>query len=195
MLRWVDPPTTALQAQRRVESWLDDGDYRKRYTPIPLARISNHLPHAVIAAEDGRFLQHRGIDWQAVREAVDDNRERGEVWRGGSTLTQQLVKNLFLGTRGGLARKAFEVPLAYMAEAILPKRRILELYLNVIEWGPGVFGAEAAAHHHFAVSSARLDREMAAGLAACIPSPRHYTPERMSHYRATILRRMGQSGW
>ncbi len=130
--------------QRRVEAWIGGRPYVKHYRPVPLAAIADDLEHAVVAAEDTRFLDHRGVDWDAVKGAVEDNRRRGRIWRGGSTITQQLVKNLFLTTYGSIARKAFEVPLAYAAEAIVPKERILELYLDVIEWGDGVYGAEAA---------------------------------------------------
>jgi len=193
-LNVVDPPTTAVQLERRVESWFDERPYRKQWRPVPLGRISDHLEHAVVAAEDGRFWQHPGVDWKAVGEAVDDNRRR-RSWRGGSTLTQQLVKNLFLTTRGSFARKAAEVPLAYTADLVLPKRRILELYLNVVEWDRGVYGAEAAARHHYGVSAAVLSREQAAGLASVLPDPRRRRPQRMERYRGMILRRMQQHGW
>ena len=189
------PPTTGVQTQRRVEAWITGADYDKHYRPVARDRISDHLAHAVIAAEDGRFYTHGGIDWKAVREAVEDNRRRGRIWRGGSTITQQLVKNLFMTTHGSLARKAFEVPLAYTAEAILSKERILTLYLNVIEWGPGVYGAEAAAQHHYGVSAKKLSRRQSAQLAAVIPSPRARTPQRMGTYTRTIERRMRQLGW
>ena len=198
LLRWIDPPTTALQAQRRVEAWLDGREYVKRREFVPLDRISKHLHHAVVAAEDARFYEHAGIDWQAIGEAIEDNRERAARRRrprGGSTLSQQLVKNLFLTTRGGIVRKVFEVPLTYAADAVLPKDRILELYLNVIEWGDGIYGAEAASRHHFGVSAARLSRVQAAALAACIPAPRRRVPARMGSYRDVILERMQQMGW
>ena len=194
-LRWVDPPTTALQSQRRVEAWIARRPYAKRYRPVPLARISDHLEHAAIAAEDSRFLLHDGVDWDAVRDAVEDNRRRGRVWRGGSTITQQLVKNLFLTSRGSFARKALEVPLAYAAEAVVPKDRILELYLNVVEWGDGVYGAEAAARYHYGRSAVALDRREAARLAACLPSPLRRTPQRMERYGELILERMDRMGW
>ncbi len=191
----VLPPTTGVQTQRRIEAWISGADYDKDYRPVARARINAHLAHAVIAAEDGRFYIHGGIDWKAVRKAIEDNRRRGRAWRGGSTITQQLVKNLFMTTRSSLARKAFEVPLAYAAEIILSKERILTLYLNVIEWGPGVYGAEAAAQHHFGTSAKRLSRRQSAQLAAVIPSPRARTPQRMGTYTRTIERRMRQLGW
>ena len=194
ILRWVNPPTTAVQTQRRIESWSGKASYAKRYTPVPLARISPHLQHAVIAAEDGHFYKHHGFDWGQIREAVEDKLEDGRL-RGASTITQQLVKNLFLTTRGSFIRKGVEATLVPPAEIILGKRRILELYLNVIEWGPGVYGAEAAAQYHYGVPAARVDREQAARLAAVLPSPRRRKPARMSQYSSIILERMSQAGW
>lgn len=194
LLRWVDPPTTAVQAQRRIESWFQKGPYDKRYGFVPLSRISPHLQHAVIAAEDGRFYVHHGFDWIELQDAVTDDWEEGR-FRGASTLTQQLVKNLFLTTRGSVVRKGLEYLLVPPAELLLSKQRILELYLNVVEMGPGVFGAEAAARHHFHVPASRLTREQSARLAAILPSPRRRNPARMNNYSAIILKRMAQMGW
>ena len=191
----ADPPITGVQAQRHVEAWLAGTAFAPRAVPVPLDAVSDHLEHAVVAAEDARFCTHHGIDWVAIREAVEDNLERGTAWRGGSTLTQQLVKNLFMTTHSTLLRKGLEVPLTYLADLILTKERILELYLNVVEWGPGVFGAEAAAQHHYGTSAARLSRYRAAALAACLPDPRVRTPQRMTRYTVTILARMRQHGW
>src|ERR1700722_17224794 len=145
------------------------GVYKKRYTFLPLKKISSELQHAVIAAEDGRFYQHHGIDWKAEQKVMDDSREAGTVTRGASTITQQLVKNLFFTTHRNPARKAFEYTLAPLADWILGKRRVLELYLNIVEWGPGIYGAEAAAEYHYGTSAGRLDREQSARLAACLP--------------------------
>lgn len=158
LLRWINPPTTAVQIQRRLEAGLQRRTYKKQYRFMPLSRISPQLQHAVIAAEDGRFYQHHGIDWLELRKAVDKSMEKGRLGRGASTITQQLVKNLFLSTSRSLVRKGAEFVLAPVAELILPKRRILELYLNVIEWGPGIYGAEAAARHYYGVPAARLNR-------------------------------------
>jgi monofunctional biosynthetic peptidoglycan transglycosylase len=194
-LRWANPPTTAVQAQRRVEAWLHHKPYQKRYTFVPLSRISADLQHAVIAAEDGRFFQHHGIDWTEVQKVVDQDLEEGRLGRGGSTITQQLLKNLFLTTNRSLIRKAVEFTLAPVAEAFLPKRRILELYLNVIEWGPGIYGAESASRAWYGVPAARVDREQAARLAALIPSPLRRKPARMNWYSGEILRRMALTGW
>jgi monofunctional biosynthetic peptidoglycan transglycosylase len=194
-LRWIDPPTTTVQAQRRVEAWLHHKPYRKRYDFVPLDRISPDLQHAVVAAEDGRFYRHHGIDWKEVQKVVDQDLDEGRLGRGGSTITQQLVKNLFLTTNRSILRKAVEFTLAPAAELLLSKRRILELYLNVIEWGPGVYGSEAASHAWYNLPASRVNREQAARLAAVIPSPLHRQPARMTWYSSEILRRMSQMGW
>jgi monofunctional biosynthetic peptidoglycan transglycosylase len=194
-LRWMNPPPTAVQTQRQVEAWLHHKPYKRRYDYVPLARISPDLQHAVISAEDGRFYQHHGIDWTEVQKVVDQDMEEGRLGRGGSTITQQLVKNLFLTTNRSVLRKGVEFTLAPLAEKILSKRRILELYLNVIEWGPGIYGAEAAAHTWYGIPAARVDREQAARLAALIPSPLRRKPARMNWYSAEILRRMTLTGW
>jgi len=194
-LRWIDPPTTTVQAQRRIEAWISHRPYRKRYGFVPLSRISLDLQHAVVSAEDDRFYDHHGIDWREVQQVIDQDLEEGRLGRGGSTITQQLVKNLFLTTHRSLVRKGVEFTLAPAAERLLSKRRILELYLNVIEWGPGIYGAEAAARSWYGVPAARLDREQAARLAALIPSPLRRKPARMTSYSEQILRRMAQTGW
>jgi monofunctional biosynthetic peptidoglycan transglycosylase len=194
-LRYVDPPTTGVQMQRRIEAMFSHAPYRKRYTFVPLQRISPNLQHAVIAAEDGHFYRHHGIDWEQVEKVVQESNETGRLSRGASTITQQLVKNLFFTTHRNPVRKAFEYTLAPLADAILGKRRSLELYLNVIEWGPGVFGAEAAAGYHYRLKADQLDREQSARLAACLPSPRRRRPARMNQYSAAILERMVQVGW
>ena len=193
--RWVDPPVTMVQAQRRIEAWVHRKPYSKRQQWEPLARISPDLQHAVISAEDGRFFQHHGIDWKEVQKVVDQDVEDGRLGRGGSTITQQLVKNLFFTTSRSVVRKAVEFTLAPLAEWVLPKKRILELYLNVIEWGPGVYGAEAAARIWYGIPAARVNREQAARLAAVIPSPLRRKPARMNTYSAEILHRMDQTGW
>jgi monofunctional biosynthetic peptidoglycan transglycosylase len=194
-LRWINPPTTAVQVQRRVEAWLHHKAYRKRQVFRPLASISADLQHAVISAEDGRFYQHHGIDWEEVHKVVNKDMDEGKLGRGGSTITQQLVKNLFLTTNRSLIRKAVEFTLAPAAEWILPKRRILELYLNVIEWGPGVYGAEAGAQLWYSEPASKIDREQAAKMAAILPAPLRWKPEHMGSYSAEILRRMSLTGW
>jgi monofunctional biosynthetic peptidoglycan transglycosylase len=194
-LRYVNPPLTAVQLQRWLESFGSAEPYEMRRTFVPLTHISPNLRRAVIAAEDGRFYQHFGLDWIELRKVIDAAAKAGEPERGASTITQQLVKNLFLTTRGSYLRKVAEVPLALLAELILSKDRIFELYLNVIEWGPGVFGAEAAARLHYQTSSAALSRDQAARLAACLPSPRRWRPQQMDRYSAIILGRMRRMGY
>lgn len=193
--RVLDPPWTSVQVQRHLEALVRGQEPRRRYSFVPLEQISVHLQHAVIAAEDGRFYQHGGIDWEELKNALESNWRRGSLWRGGSTLTQQLVKNLFLSTHSSLLRKGVEFTLAPAAELVLDKERILELYLNIVEWGPGIYGAEEAARHHYGIPASRLNREQAARLAACLPAPRTRTPQQMDRYGAEILRRMAQMGW
>ena len=193
--RWVDPPTTAVQMERRAQAWIHGTPYHKRYEFVPLDEISLNLQHAVIAAEDARFYQHHGFDWQAIQIAAEDDLEGGRRIRGGSTLTQQLVKNLFFGTGRSLLRKGAEFTLVPVAELVLGKRRILELYLNVVEWGPGVYGAEAACRSHYRMGARSVGRDDGARLAAILPAPLKRRPERMNHYSELILERMGQMGW
>ena len=194
-LKWIHPPTTAVQIERRFEAHLHGRSYHKRYSYVSLSRISPNLAHAVISAEDGRFYEHHGIDWKEVQQVIDQDMDAGRLGRGASTITQQLVKNLFLTTQRSLIRKAVEFTLAPVADRILGKRRVLELYLNVIEWGPGIYGAEAASENWYGVPAARLNREQAARLAALIPSPLRRRPSRMNWYSGEILRRMSQRGW
>jgi len=193
--KWIDPPTTAVHMERRLEALIHGKPYREHYEFVPLREISPDFQHAVIAAEDARFYQHHGFDWQAMEIAAEDDMEGGHRIRGGSTITQQLVKNLFFGTGRSFIRKGAEFTLVPVAEFVLGKQRILELYLNVVEWGPGIYGAEAASQHYFGTSARRLDREQAAELAAILPAPLRRRPERMAHYSALILERMRQMGW
>jgi monofunctional biosynthetic peptidoglycan transglycosylase len=193
-LKWIDPPTTSVQMERRVESWFHHGSYRKQYRFLPLSRISPNLQHAVIAAEDARFYQHHGFDWRQVRLAAAEDLE-GRRIRGASTIDQQLVKNLFLTTSRSTLRKLIEATLVPPAEIILGKQRILELYLNVVEWAPGVYGCEAASQRYFHVPAARVSREQGARLAAVLPAPRRRNPAGMTLYSNRILFRMRQMGW
>lgn len=195
LLKWIDPWTTGVQMQRRMESWVKPGKYEKRYTPVDLARISPQLRYAIVAAEDGNFHKHWGLDLGAMAEVAKQSAEKGRVRRGASTITQQLVKNLFFTTHANPVRKLIEWTLAPMAEVILGKERILELYLNVIEWGPGVYGAEAAARYHYRASAASLTRDQAARLAACVPAPRRRKPAAMNQYAAIIDARMRMMGY
>ena len=194
VLRWVDPPTTAVQMERRVQAWMHGKRYEKRYEFKPLSQISPDLQHAVIAAEDARFYEHHGFDWHEIQIAADEDMEGGRK-RGASTLTQQLVKNLFFGTNRSILRKGAEFTLVPVAEMVLGKRRILELYLNVVEWGPGVYGAEAACRAHYGISARSAGRDEAARLAAILPAPLKRRPERMNHYSELILERERQMGW
>ena len=189
-----NPESTAFMRMRLRELREERPDARLQYLWVPYASVSPHLKRAVIAAEDARFVEHDGFDWEGIRKAYEKNVREGEVVAGGSTITQQLAKNLFLSGERAFWRKAQEAAITVMLELIMDKRRILELYLNVIEWGDGVFGAEAAARYHFGVPAAELAPEQAARLAAMVPSPRRYGPGRNTPYlerrTATILARM-----
>ena len=192
--RWIDPPTTAVHLERRLQAWIHYAPYQERYKFVPLSQISPDFQHAVIAAEDARFYQHHGLDWHAMQIAAEDDMEGGRL-RGGSTITQQLVKNLFFGTDRSILRKGAEFTLVPVAELFLGKQRILELYLNVVEWGPGVYGAEAACRYWYRTSARNVDRQQSAELAAILPSPLKRRPEYMTRYSALILDRMRQAGW
>jgi monofunctional biosynthetic peptidoglycan transglycosylase len=185
--------------QRETEVERKGVEARRSQTWVPLTGISRHLLHAVLASEDQRFFAHRGVDWTALRESVEENVERRRLWRGGSTLTQQLAKNLFFGTSRTPLRKARELVVTRWLEDDLTKLRILTLYLNVIEWGDGVYGAEAAARHWYAKPAAFLQREEAAGLAAMIPNPRRINPRNNPRWferaRARVLGLMERSGY
>jgi len=193
-LRRVDPLFTTVQLQRHIQAWVHRTPYHKRYRFVPLDHISVEFQHAVTVAEDARFYQHHGFDWNQVQIAFDESMEGGRT-RGASTITQQLVKNLFLTTSRSTLRKGVEFTLVPLAEHILGKRRILELYLNVVEWGPGVYGAEAAAQYHYGISAVRVDRDQGTRLAAVLPAPLRRKPARMNDYSARISERMRQMGW
>jgi monofunctional biosynthetic peptidoglycan transglycosylase len=192
--RWIDPPTTAVHIQRSWQAWMNHKPYLKRYKFVPLSQISPNLQHAVIAAEDAHFYQHHGFDWEEIQIAAQEDME-GERMRGASTITQQLVKNLFFGTGRSILRKGAEASLVPVAEFVLGKKRILELYLNVVEWGPGIYGAEPACRYHNGMAARNVGPEQAARLAAILPAPLRRRPERMNNYSAIILRRMEQMGW
>lgn len=193
-LKWVDPPTTAVHIQRHFQAWIHNKPYHERYRSVPLSQISPDFQHAVVAAEDARFYQHHGFDWHEIQIAAEGDLEGGHT-RGASTITQQLVKNLFFGTGRSILRKGAELVLVPMVEFVLGKRRILELYLNVVEWGPGVYGAEAAARAWYGTSARNIGRDEGARLAALLPSPLKRRPERMNHYSGLIQERMRQMGW
>ena len=192
--RWIDPPSTAVHIERRLQAWIHHTPYHERYKFIPLSQISPELQHAVVAAEDARFYQHHGFDWHEIQIAAEDDLE-GDRTRGASTITQQLVKNLFFGTGRSILRKGAEFTLVPVAEFVLGKRRILEIYLNVVEWGPGIYGAESACRYYDGTAARNVGREQAARLAAILPAPLKRRPERMNNYSERILERMHQMGW
>jgi monofunctional biosynthetic peptidoglycan transglycosylase len=192
--RWIDPPTTAVHIERHMQAWIHHTPYHERYRFVPLSQISPNLQHAVVAAEDARFYQHHGFDWHQIQIAAEDDMEGGRM-RGASTISQQLVKNLLLGTSRSILRKGAEFTLVPVAELVLGKQRILELYLNVVEWGPGIYGAEAACRAYDGTAPRNISREQAARLAAILPAPLKRRPERMNRYSALILERMRQVGW
>lgn len=173
--RFIAPPVSTLMIWRLFEGRSMD------YRWTPLEKISPALPRAVIASEDGRFCAHNGVDWNAVSDVIDDIVEDADgAPRGASTIAMQTVKNLFLWPQRSYIRKVFEVPLAYLTNAVWSKRRMIEIYLNIVEWGPGIYGAEAAAQRHFGKSARRLNGDEAALLAAALPNP--------------IIRRAGRPG-
>jgi monofunctional biosynthetic peptidoglycan transglycosylase len=186
---YANPSSTAF-----MDRYMEKPGARLRHSWVPYNRISEHLKRAVVAAEDAKFLDHEGFDWEAIQEAMRKNEKRGKVVAGASTISQQLAKNLFLSSSRSWLRKAQEAAITWMMERTLSKRRILEIYLNVAEWGEGIFGAEAAARHHFGVPAAALTGDQAAWLAAILPSPRRYDRGRETPYiagrMATISARM-----
>lgn len=193
---WADhnPESTAFMRARLAIERKDDPGAKLAHRWVPYNRISGHLKRAVVAAEDDKFVDHAGFDWEAVQKAYERNVKEGEVVLGASTISQQLAKNLFLPAHRAWWRKAQEAAITVMLETVLTKRRILEIYLNVVEWGDGVFGAEAAARYHFGVTAAALTPAQAARLAVMLPSPRSYSPGRDTLYlqsrTETILGRM-----
>ena len=175
-LRTTNPTVTALMEARRAQAEAQGLTIGRHWTWVPLSRISPSLRQAVVAAEDASFFTHEGFDWEGIKDAALYNLEAGELKRGGSTITQQLAKNLYLSSERSLLRKAREMLITRSLEQHLTKERILELYLNVAEWGQGVYGAGAAARHHFKKSARDLTSDEAAWLAAILPSPRRYDP-------------------
>jgi monofunctional biosynthetic peptidoglycan transglycosylase len=189
-----NPESTAFMRARLEILQQDNPKARLRQQWVPYQRISGHLKRAIVAAEDAKFVNHNGFDWDGIQKAYEKNLREGEIVAGGSTITQQLAKNLFFSGERTWWRKAQEAVVAVMIETVMSKRRILEIYLNVIEWGEGVFGAEAAARHHYGTTAAGLSPEQAARLASIVPSPRRYGPGSNTAYlqrrTQTILARM-----
>jgi monofunctional glycosyltransferase len=192
--RWNNPQTTAFIDAERDRLGAKGASGAIRQTWVPYVAISVSVKQAVIAAEDSGFAFHDGVDWESIEKAARENIRRGQVRRGGSTITMQLAKNLFLSSDRSYLRKAQELAITGMLEVVMDKRRILELYLNTAEWGVGVFGIEAAARHYFGVSASQIDPIQAAWLASVLPSPKRFDRNRESEYLTdrsfVILERM-----
>ena len=193
---WKDhnPSSTAFMDARLAQMRTANSTVRIEHAWVPYEQISENLKRAIVVAEDSRFVDHEGFDWDAIEKAREKNRKKGKVVAGGSTISQQLAKNLFLSASRTPWRKGEEALITVMIEQVMDKRRILEIYLNVIEWGDGVFGAEAAARHYYGTSAAKLGPEAAARLAAIVPNPRFYDRNRNTPFivrkTQTILARM-----
>lgn len=193
---WIkfNPSSSAFMEDRLDVIQEKNPDAELKYKWVDYAKISSNLKRAVIASEDAKFVDHEGFDWEGIQKAYEKNLKKGKIVAGGSTISQQLAKNLFLSTKRTPWRKGEEALITVMLENILSKRRILEIYLNVIEWGNGVFGAEAASRHYYKTSAAKLSRGQAAKLAAMIPNPRFYDKHQSTSYlnrrTATIQARM-----
>ncbi len=191
-----DPASTRFMRLQLAELRQTDREARLRHQWVDYDRISIHLKRAVVAAEDDRFMSHNGFDWQGIQHAMERNRERGTLAAGGSTISQQLAKNLFLSPKRSYLRKGQEAIITVMIERTWDKRRILEVYLNVVEWGEGVFGAEAAAQRYFGLSADRLGPAEASRLAVKLPNPRRYEREfgpRMTAHASRVRARMVHS--
>ena len=191
--KWNDPGETSFMQRELALLQAKNPRAELRHRWVPYERISVQLKRAVIASEDARFTEHEGVDWEAIEKAYKENLRRGKPARGGSTITQQLAKNLFLSPERSYLRKVQELMITYMIEALWDKRRILEVYLNVVEWGEGLFGAEAAARHYYGVGAAQLNGEQASRLAAYLPNPKRYGRVRSGPYldqRAAAIQRL-----
>lgn len=187
-----NPNSTAFMEAGLARLQEKDPDAKLRHRWVPYERISIHLKRAVIAAEDSRFLTHQGFDWEGIETAVKKNLKHGHIVAGGSTISQQLAKNLFLSASRNPIRKLQEAAITVMLESLWSKRRILEVYLNVVEWGEGIYGAEAAARHYYGIPAARLGPRQAAHLAAMLPNPRYYQTHRSARgllKRQTLIER------
>jgi len=196
---WVDhnPSMTSFMREQAAALRETNPDARIQQVWVPYNRISNNLKRAIIASEDANFSEHEGVDWEALQKAYEKNNKKKKVVSGGSTITQQLAKNLFLSGSRSYLRKGQELVITYMLETLMDKERIFEIYLNVVEFGKGTFGAEAAARHYYGVSAANLGAAQAARLAVMLPNPRFFDAHRDSNYLArrtgVILRRMGSA--
>lgn len=177
-----NPATTAFITAEKDRLTQQKSAKSIRQTWVPYASISANLKRAVLAAEDSGFAEHDGVEWEAIEKAALENLQKGKIKRGGSTITMQLAKNLFLSADRSLLRKGQELVITFMLEAVLEKRRILEIYLNVAEWGEGVFGIEAAARHYYGVSARQLTVEQSAWLASILPAPKRFDKNRGSAF-------------
>ncbi|WP_137719611.1 monofunctional biosynthetic peptidoglycan transglycosylase [Methylobacillus flagellatus] len=193
---WIDhnPGSSAFMRDRLAVMQKEDPNAKLRQQWVDYRHISVSLKRAVIASEDAKFLEHQGFDWEGIQKAYEKNLKKGRIVAGGSTISQQLAKNLFLSTQRTPWRKLEEAFITLLLEKMMSKRRILEIYLNVIEWGNGVFGAQAAARHYYGISASQLSPYQSARLAAMVPNPRYYDKRRNSPYLAkrtgTIQARM-----
>jgi monofunctional biosynthetic peptidoglycan transglycosylase len=193
---WVDhnPESTSFMRHQSAVLQAKNPKARLQQKWVPYNRISNNLKRAIIVSEDATFVDHEGVDWEAIQMAYEKNNKKGKVVAGGSTITQQLAKNLFLSGERSYLRKAQEFVITYMLEYMMDKERILEIYLNVVEWGNGIFGAEAAAVHYYGIPASALSASQAARLAVMLPKPRYFDTHRGSAYlerrSELILRRM-----
>jgi len=193
---WVDhnPSSSAFMADRlkTMQNLSPDAELDHRW--VPYSKISGNLKKALVASEDAKFVDHKGFDWDGIQKAYEKNLKKGKIVAGGSTISQQLAKNLFLSGKRTPWRKLEEATITVMLEQMMEKQRIFEIYLNVIEWGDGIFGAEAAARHYYHVSAARLSATQAAKLAAMVPNPRYYDKHRSTRHLLNktriILKRM-----
>jgi monofunctional biosynthetic peptidoglycan transglycosylase len=189
-----DPEATAFMKSRLTQMRVKNPQAQLQHRWVAYSRISENMKRAIVVAEDSRFVDHEGFDWDAIEKAREKNQKKGRIVAGGSTISQQLAKNLFLSPSRTPWRKGQEALITVMIEHLMDKRRILEIYLNVIEWGDGVFGAEAAARHYYGVPASALGAEPAARLAAIVPDPRRYDHNRASAFISrktqTILARM-----
>lgn len=183
---WIkfNPTSSAFMEDRLAIIQEKNPEAELKHKWVNYTQISNNLKRAVIASEDAKFIDHEGVDWEAIQVAYEKNLKKGKIVSGGSTISQQLAKNLFLSSKRTPWRKAQELVITYMLEAMLDKRRIFEIYLNIIEWGDGVFGAEAASRHYFKTSAAKLSTQQAARLAVMIPNPRFYDKHKKTNYLA-----------
>lgn len=199
VLWWTrfNPSTSSFMEDQLEVLQEKNPDAELKHRWVPYERISIHLKRAIVAAEDSKFLDHEGFDWEALQKAYEKNLAKGRIVAGGSTISQQLAKNLFLSSKKTPWRKLQEAVITVMLEAVMDKRRILEIYLNVIEWGNGVFGAEAAARYYYRSTAASLGPAQAARLAAMVPNPRFYDRNRshpnLNRKTGIILARMPQA--